>query len=380
MTPAAIEQLLQSKAGSFAPGTINHVRSYLVRAFSKAKRAVGGWGRTRPRRSKRARCRKRSSASSRLGRSSRSSRRSSSTSGRRSRPRSSPACARARSAGCRSPTSTSRAAPHGAPQLRAAVPEEQEAACRAHPRGAGPVPDLRTRGVARGVALPGRRWDAADEVLAAGGHPAPHAQARRDRHRLQTRLPSEGVRPPRGALGLGAAHVPEVLDEALADRAGPVHPLSRHEAHVRESAPHVRREPRLGAAATRPLGPADHRAPIPAPLAGLHAGRGEPPPIRHRPARAAARARAAAPERRRRGGLWHDFTSRGRCSHAVWCAGGAKRGGAKEEAGTPRISPSAGTGPCRSPIPEQADHRFRSKPITDSGACRSLYASAGDRR
>jgi hypothetical protein len=34
----------------------------------------------------------------------------------------------------------------------------------------------------------------------------------------------------------------------------------------------------------------------------------------------------------------------------------------------------AGTGPCRSLIPEQADHRFRSKPITDSGASRSLNA------
>ena len=34
----------------------------------------------------------------------------------------------------------------------------------------------------------------------------------------------------------------------------------------------------------------------------------------------------------------------------------------------------AGTGPCRSRIPEQADHRFRSKPITDSGASRSLNA------
>jgi hypothetical protein len=36
------------------------------------------------------------------------------------------------------------------------------------------------------------------------------------------------------------------------------------------------------------------------------------------------------------------------------------------------IAPSAGSGPCRSRIPEQADHWFRSKPITDSGASRSL--------
>ncbi len=34
----------------------------------------------------------------------------------------------------------------------------------------------------------------------------------------------------------------------------------------------------------------------------------------------------------------------------------------------------AGTGPCRSVIPEQADHPFRRKPITDSGASRSLNA------
>lgn len=32
------------------------------------------------------------------------------------------------------------------------------------------------------------------------------------------------------------------------------------------------------------------------------------------------------------------------------------------------------SGPCRSPIPGQADHSFRTKPITDSGASRSLNA------
>jgi transposase len=36
--------------------------------------------------------------------------------------------------------------------------------------------------------------------------------------------------------------------------------------------------------------------------------------------------------------------------------------------------PGAGSGPSRSRIPEHADHRFRSKPITDSGASRSLNA------
>jgi KaiC/GvpD/RAD55 family RecA-like ATPase len=30
------------------------------------------------------------------------------------------------------------------------------------------------------------------------------------------------------------------------------------------------------------------------------------------------------------------------------------------------------TGPSRSPIPGQADHRFRAKPITDSGPSRSV--------
>jgi hypothetical protein len=34
----------------------------------------------------------------------------------------------------------------------------------------------------------------------------------------------------------------------------------------------------------------------------------------------------------------------------------------------------AGSGPCRSRIPEHADHRFRPKAITDSGATRSLNA------
>jgi hypothetical protein len=36
--------------------------------------------------------------------------------------------------------------------------------------------------------------------------------------------------------------------------------------------------------------------------------------------------------------------------------------------------PGAGSGPSRSPIPVQADRGFRSKPITDSGASRSLNA------
>ena len=40
--PGDIEQLLQSKAGALAPGTVNHVRQFLVRAFNKARRA-GKW-------------------------------------------------------------------------------------------------------------------------------------------------------------------------------------------------------------------------------------------------------------------------------------------------------------------------------------------------
>jgi len=40
--PGDIEKLLQSKEGLLAPGTVNHVRQFLVRAFNKAKRA-GQW-------------------------------------------------------------------------------------------------------------------------------------------------------------------------------------------------------------------------------------------------------------------------------------------------------------------------------------------------
>jgi len=40
--PGDIEQLLQSKTGELAPGTINHIRQFLVRAFNKARRA-GKW-------------------------------------------------------------------------------------------------------------------------------------------------------------------------------------------------------------------------------------------------------------------------------------------------------------------------------------------------
>jgi len=37
-----IEQLLQSKAGELAPGTVNHIRQFFVRAFNKARKA-GKW-------------------------------------------------------------------------------------------------------------------------------------------------------------------------------------------------------------------------------------------------------------------------------------------------------------------------------------------------
>jgi hypothetical protein len=42
VTPACIEELLQSKQSALAPGTINHVRRYLVRAFNKARKR-GKW-------------------------------------------------------------------------------------------------------------------------------------------------------------------------------------------------------------------------------------------------------------------------------------------------------------------------------------------------
>jgi integrase len=48
--------------------------------------------------------------------------------------------------------------------------------------------------------------------------------------------------------------------------------------------------------------------------------------------------------------------------------------GTNPAAGVERRKVIACTGPCRSPIPAQADHSFRSKPITDSGASRSLNA------
>jgi integrase len=40
--PGDVEQLLQSKEGQVAPGTINHIRQFLVRAFNKARKA-GKW-------------------------------------------------------------------------------------------------------------------------------------------------------------------------------------------------------------------------------------------------------------------------------------------------------------------------------------------------
>jgi integrase len=42
VAPADIEELLQSKQGDLGPGTINHLRRYLVRAFNKARKR-GKW-------------------------------------------------------------------------------------------------------------------------------------------------------------------------------------------------------------------------------------------------------------------------------------------------------------------------------------------------
>jgi len=42
VAPADIEELLQSKHGDLGPGTINHLRRYLVRAFNKARKR-GKW-------------------------------------------------------------------------------------------------------------------------------------------------------------------------------------------------------------------------------------------------------------------------------------------------------------------------------------------------
>ena len=45
--PGHVEELLQSKEGQLAPGTINQVRQFLVRAFNKARKA-GKWFGTNP--------------------------------------------------------------------------------------------------------------------------------------------------------------------------------------------------------------------------------------------------------------------------------------------------------------------------------------------
>ncbi len=47
VAPADIEELLQSKQGDVGPGTINHVRRFLVRAFNKARKR-GKWNGANP--------------------------------------------------------------------------------------------------------------------------------------------------------------------------------------------------------------------------------------------------------------------------------------------------------------------------------------------
>jgi integrase len=47
VTPAAIEQFLQAKSGELAPQTLNHLRTHIATAFSRAKRA-GKWKGSNP--------------------------------------------------------------------------------------------------------------------------------------------------------------------------------------------------------------------------------------------------------------------------------------------------------------------------------------------
>ncbi len=131
-----------------------------------------------------------------------------------------------------------------------------------------------------------RRCDA-DEDLAAGGHPPPSVEARRHRDRLRPQVPAEGVRARRvGTLTPSRTTCPSCRMKLWPKGQVREHPISRHEAHPRLGAPHARREPRLGAEAARPLGPEDHRASVRAHAPRVHVGRGEPSPLRPRPARA----------------------------------------------------------------------------------------------
>lgn len=74
----------------------------------------------------------------------------------------------------------------------------------------------------------------------------------------------------------------------------------------------VRREPRLGAAPSRPQRSEDHRAALNALLAGLHGRGGEPAPLRP------GAARSLAPGAECRGLEWRKFASAGGASPAAW--------------------------------------------------------------
>jgi integrase len=103
--------------------------------------------------------------------------------------------------------------------------------------------------------------------------------------------------------------VPALRVQALAEGERPGDPVPRSPAHVRERAPHARRAARVGAEAARPLGSEDHRAQIRAPAPGLHEVRGRSAAVRDRPARAASSPPHPAPLpplRGREGKEWTD--------------------------------------------------------------------------
>ncbi len=148
----------------------------------------------------------------------------------------------------------------------------------------------RSRRAAAGAALGAR--------TAAGGETGPSI-ARAPAHR-----------PPLPALRL----------QAVAEGERPADPLPRPAAHVRQRATHARSEPRVGAEASRALGPEDHGVPLRPPAPRLHEVRGGPAPVQARPAGAGAAGegcRGALP-------VWHAFVGRRCIWRAAWYAGGTE--------------------------------------------------------
>ena len=361
--PGDVEQLLQSKEGQVAPGTINHIRQFFVRGFNKARKA-GKWHGGNPAEDVDTRRVPESIvnilAPEEVVPVLRRARAGPAASVRGGDLHGLPQGRAVRAPeGRRRPGAPAR---HGAALLRAARSRRASGSAWSRSRRSS-CRSLRTRSAAtKGP------WLFPDEPARCGTRPGSRRTCCGGRSSGRESSPGYTHVCRRKTCRFSEERedgeipaLPAVRVQALAEGEGPGDPLPRSPAHLRERAVHARGAARLGAEAARALGSEDHGAAVRAPLAGLHEVGGGPAAVRDRPARACTRGlalRQAQGERvvAEQSGLRRDF---GPTPPTLGANGdGADRGSsgspARPAAGIPLVSAVAHQkerpGPHRFPV------------------------------